>query len=234
MEHYLYLFLNLFTISYPFFKSFEDKVSFSSRFKALAVGIVTVGSIFLVWDHFFTKWGVWGFNPDYVMGFYIAGMPIEEWMFFLTVPFACAFVHDVLQYFVKKDIFAPAAPIITPILIIVFTATAIIFRERAYTALSFGLAAIVLLGHVLIFRYQYLGRFYLTYLVHLVPFLLINGVLTAMPVVWYNDAENLGIRIYTVPFDDTAYSMSMLFLNLSIYEWLTKKWALARPYAQPQ
>jgi lycopene cyclase domain-containing protein len=78
------------------------------------------------------------------------------------------------------------------------------------------------LYHFMIFHDRYLGRFIFAYLVHLIPFILCNGLLTGgmtdEPVVIYNNAENLGIRIWTVPLEDSIYSMSLLLLNITLFE----------------
>lgn len=50
-------------------------------------------------------------------------------------------------------------------------------------------------------------------------FLLVNGILTALPVVIYNDMENIGLRIYTIPLEDNAYGLLMLLLNVSLMEY---------------
>ena len=51
----------------------------------------------------------------------------------------------------------------------------------------------------------------------------VNGVLTAMPVVIYNNAENLGIRAYTIPVEDFIYSFIMLGMNVGLYEFIREK-----------
>ena len=65
--------------------------------------------------------------------------------------------------------------------------------------------------------------FLISYAIVLIPFLIVNGFLTAIPVVLYNDAENLGIRIYTIPFEDAFYGMLLVMMNISIFEKLRSK-----------
>jgi len=64
--------------------------------------------------------------------------------------------------------------------------------------------------------------------VSLVPFVIVNGVLTGAvtdaPVVWYNDAENLGVRLVTIPLDDIVYGLDLMLMNVSLFEWF--KWKL--------
>jgi lycopene cyclase domain-containing protein len=42
-------------------------------------------------------------------------------------------------------------------------------------------------------------------------------------VVWYNNQENLGARIFTIPIEDSAYAFSMLLFNLTVFKFFTKK-----------
>jgi lycopene cyclase domain-containing protein len=73
---------------------------------------------------------------------------------------------------------------------------------------------------------SFLGRFYFTYLFLLIPFFIVNGILTGSgidePVVWYNNAENLGWRIATIPIEDIFYGMLLIAMNISIFERLQR------------
>jgi lycopene cyclase domain-containing protein len=51
-----------------------------------------------------------------------------------------------------------------------------------------------------------------------VPFLIANGVLTGLPVVLYDDAENLAIRAGSIPLEDFFFSFSMLALAVLVYD----------------
>lgn len=67
------------------------------------------------------------------------------------------------------------------------------------------------------------GKFYRAYLVSQIPFLVVNGVLTSLPVVIYNNNENLGTRIYAIPAEDFFYSLLMLLMNISLMEFFKRK-----------
>jgi lycopene cyclase domain-containing protein len=105
---------------------------------------------------------------------------------------------------------------VTIVLVIFLLVLAAFNINRAYTAVDFFFAAL-LLGWVYHSQKSLLSQFYLSFLVILVPFGLVNGILTGSfieePVVWYNDQENLGIRLGTIPFEDIFYGMSLVLMN---------------------
>ncbi|HRI80642.1 MAG TPA: lycopene cyclase domain-containing protein, partial [Cyclobacteriaceae bacterium] len=119
---------------------------------------------------------------------------------------------------------------ITWILIPGLLLTGLLKYNQWYTVTAFIGMALFLLFLVLKVKPQYLGRFYFAYFFILIPFFLVNGVLTGtglpQPVVWYNDAENLGIRMFTIPFEDTFYGMLLILMNVSIFEYLQKRAAI--------
>ena len=185
--------------------------------------MLTMG-VFIPWDVIFTINGVWGFNSDYFLGFEIFSLPLEEWLFFICIPFACVFTHyALLLYFpnLKLNKVATKAIIISLVLILFILALA--NYDKWYTLVNFSLA-IPLTWLVYKYNPQLLQHFFLTFLVMLIPFFIVNGVLTGSwidnQVVWYNDAENLGIRMGTIPVEDSIYAYSMILMNLYYFEYL--------------
>lgn len=223
---YIYLYLNIFTILFPLLLSFDRKVAFFKNWPYLFPAILVNAVLFMVWDVQFTKAGVWGFNPEYLTGIYLFNLPLEEVLFFVTVPYACVFIYDVLNTYITKDLLQPYAKGIALTLILLLPLIAVFNIGRWYTSITFMLLAVLHLVHLRYFDTKYLGRFYVAYLVHLVPFLLVNGVLTYLPVVWYNNAYNLGLRIVSIPVEDTMYSMLMLLLTITVYEGLRQRKAV--------
>lgn len=221
--HFTYTLLLLFTISYPLFKSFEDKIRFYKKWKYLFPAIIISAIIFIAWDIWFTRIGIWRFNTDTVLGWFICGLPVEEWLFFFITPFSCIFIYEVMNYFVKKDVLGNAAKYINFILASALLIVAIIYHDRLYTFIDFLALSIFLFIHQFIIRSNYLGRFYITWAICIVPFLIVNGVITGLPIVIYNNLENLNIRIYCIPLEDMFYGMLNTFLVVTIYEYLKQK-----------
>ena len=222
---YIYIFLNIFTLLFPLILSFDRKVYFFQYWKALFPSILLVGGLFIIWDVWFTGLGVWEFNPTYILGIYFINLPLEEWLFFLTVPYACVFIYECLIAYFRE---AWSSSKIRYVYLF-FALSLLIFglanTDKLYTAITF-LSIGILLFLSALFAPHYLGRFAQMYLVHLIPFFLINGILTALPVVIYNNAENLHLRIGTIPVEDPFYSMLMLLLIVHLYEFLKKKFHL--------
>ena len=68
-----------------------------------------------------------------------------------------------------------------------------------------------------------MGRFFLAYFISLIPFLICNGILTALPVVIYNNSENMNIRLYSIPLEDTLYGLSLMLLPILIMDYFKSK-----------
>ena len=181
------------------------------------------GLLFLFWDVLFTIHGVWSFNDQYIIGIKFFGLPLEEILFFLTVPFACIFIYACLNYYVKWEISTDVARSISGLLALVSAFILIGNFSRLYTAVTFSLLGIILLLLLFALKANWLSRFYLAYLVSLIPFYAVNGLLTSIPVVLYNNNQNLGIRMGTIPFEDHFYSMALLLMNVGFFEYFKNR-----------
>ncbi|WP_027138899.1 lycopene cyclase domain-containing protein [Gaetbulibacter saemankumensis] len=224
--HHLYLLLNLGSLSVPFLFSFHPKLKFYNYWKPLIISVFASMLIFIPWDIIFTNEGVWGFNSNYYLGTTFFNLPIEEWLFFICIPYACIFTHyALLLYFPQLKLKKQQTQLIGIILILLFIITAIYNHTKAYTFVNFSLASI-LTGIVIRRNIELLQSYLLTFIVMLIPFFLVNGTLTGSfiknEVVWYNNAENLGVRLFTIPIEDTVYAFSLILLNLFIISTINK------------
>lgn len=222
-----YFYLHLFTFIPVFALSFDKNVHYYRKWKSLLPAIIVVGAIFIIWDIFFTAKGVWGFNEHYFLGIKLFHLPVEEWLFFFTVPFACVFIYECLNFYVKKDWFAPIEEPLTRVLIAACIFIGIWKWGHLYTSTTFLLTASFLTAVLYFGKSSLRSRFYMAYLVSFIPFLLVNGVLTGgftnEPVVIYNPDEYFGIRLVSIPIDDAVYGFLLLFAIVALYEYFSER-----------
>ncbi|WP_339611782.1 lycopene cyclase domain-containing protein, partial [uncultured Planktosalinus sp.] len=160
---------------------------------------------------------------------YLVNLPIEEWMFFVCIPYACIFTHyALLHYFPNWKLSENLTSAITFILIALFFLLIVLFYDRWYPVINFGYAMLVLL---LVYHYRkdLLQQFYLTFLVMLIPFFIVNGILTGSfieeQVVWYDNTQNMGIRMVTIPLEDSVYAMTMILTPMVLTEYFEKRFS---------
>lgn len=240
-----YLWVNVAVIIFPFLLSFDKKVAFYKQWKAFGLATLGTMAVFIPWDVWFTASGVWGFNDTYLLGPRLFGLPVEEWLFFITIPYACTFSYACFKAYLPKGMKKGAIANLHMAAILIFAAIPIVQFAvtgswHAYTLSASILACVLSLLHRFVIRKPYVGWFYLAYPILVIPFLIANGVLTGLDfwhytfwnttpemvsdqVVWYNNAENLGVRTWSVPVDDFVYGYGLILLNVTLFERFTTR-----------
>jgi lycopene cyclase domain-containing protein len=221
--HYTYLVLDIASIIFPLALSFDKKVAFYKLWKYLFPAMFISAAFFIVWDVLFTAQGVWSFNQDYITGIYILNLPLEEVLFFVCVPYSCVFIYEVFNAYVKRDVLGTCARRISILFSVLSLVACILFYDKTYTIVNAGICLALLLFGTYIYKFRNLGRFYLSYFVCLVPFLVCNGLITGLPIVIYNDEENMAIRLLTIPLEDVFYCLSLLLSTVLLMDFFKEK-----------
>lgn len=218
----LYFVLLLASVAVPLVLSFDKRLQFYKKWPFILPAIFIVAAVYIAFDIWLTKLGVWGFNPRYLSGIFIFYLPIEEWLFFVVIAYASLFLHfSIIEYFPQAKLNTTATKWLSVFLVLFSVIMCVTNVGKTYTAYIFAKMAVVLLL-ALFLKSKSISAFYVTFLVILIPFIIVNGILTGSfiegEVVWYNNNENLGIRLFTIPIEDVAYAFSMLLLNLVVLE----------------
>lgn len=224
---FLYLLVDFFTILVPFLFSFHPKIRFYKTWKQFFPASLIVAFVFVVWDAIFTYLHVWSFNPRYVTGIYFFELPLEEILFFICIPFSCVFTFFCLDKFFNLQWNDKAEKSFVLILFIVLATTGLVFSRRLYTSITFITTAFIVVFLKFIFRVKWLGKAISVYAILLVPFLIVNGILTGsgleQPVVIYNKTEIMNIRLFTIPVEDVFYGLELFLLNMAFYNYFIKR-----------
>ncbi|HNS12505.1 MAG TPA: lycopene cyclase domain-containing protein [Bacteroidia bacterium] len=222
-----YLWVNFLSIIIPLIFSFHPKLNFHKNFKAFFLSNIITAILFIAWDIKFTDMQVWGFNPNHLSGINIVNLPIEEVMFFFCIPFACMFTYHSLNiiFNVSWNLKIENIFVLSFSGILLFTGA--YFYDKLYTSTTFISLGILLLILKYYAKVNWLAKLAFTYPILLIPFFIVNGVLTGSwidePIVWYDNSENLGIRLFTIPIEDVFYGFELIMLNIYFYELIKVK-----------
>jgi lycopene cyclase domain-containing protein len=210
--------INIGIIIIPLLLSFESNLKYYKKLPQVLFAAIVVGIPFIIWDSFSTSNNVWNFSIDYVDTIRIFHLPIEEILFFITVPYSILFLYETYLFYTKED---SKTFLVYPIIVtsLISLLTALIFYEKNYT---FTILIIFTLVQLTFYfkrpKFIFRKKFIFFMLITFVPFGIVNYFLTTIPIVNYNHEEILGIRIITIPLEDFVYSFTLISSYLYFYE----------------
>ncbi|MXV84665.1 lycopene cyclase domain-containing protein [Candidatus Poribacteria bacterium] len=213
-----YLLFNLIVTVGPVVSQFNRQIKHISqwRLKLLTNGIVMIP--YIIWDVLVTG-SHWHFNKAYTLDFRLFGLPIGEWLFFITVPFGCLLVWETLSDAKLSTRLRPLRYVGTVLYIALPIGIWVFSRGKQYTGLVLCCIGLVGLTDTLLrteLLMQLKTYIYLGIVVGLI--LIFNGYLTARPVVLYGEAYQMGYRILTIPIEDFGYGFTLMLFNAMFYE----------------
>ncbi|MGB5288241.1 MAG: lycopene cyclase domain-containing protein [Ignavibacteriaceae bacterium] len=219
--NYEYLIFNAIVISGPAFFGSLKCCYIWNHLKPMLIAITIPAIPFLLWDVFVTGTH-WHFNPEYVSGIKIINLPIEEILFFITVPFACLFTWEmIIRRANEKQINMQWLRLL---LYLALPAGIYFFSiGKQYTGLTLSFIFLAnLVDRFLKTNLLFDRRFYFYLLLIVIFTLIFNGYLTWRPVVTYGVGYQLDFRIITIPVEDFFYGISLLWMNTSLYTRMLK------------
>ncbi len=182
---------------------------------------VTVPALmFILWDQAVAgTW--WHYNKKYILGIYGGSLPIEEVLFFFTVPYACLALWLNMNAFISVGMMPLEVWIwIAMGLYVLGSVMTLRYwrRKKWYTAsvcatMSGLLFLDAIMGTLLFTR----GMFWLFIGAVVVLTGIFDGYLTARPVVTYNKKIKTGLRIGTIPIEDFFYGIALVCSVVVLY-----------------
>lgn len=226
LPHYLFFALLLLVIPAIFFV-FRREKTLDERKLILILVISLIGGF--IWDSIAIHFNIWGFPNENVIG-WIFGIPVEEYIFFLTFPTISLGIYSSLPSHRKKHLLADEHKINDIIILLVVFALQI----GVFTSMLFyGMQSYI---KWLLFFSGFPAAFYLfrkgeridelnllitvsiwvLYMVIIDPFFIISRS-------WiYYDTALIG-KIGVIPIDDILFTVFCSILTIGIYTTIPKK-----------
>jgi len=220
-QNFWYLLILLVLAGVTMFLFVKKSIVFITELKYMLPAIIFSGAVFIMLNIRLVNSGIIHFNTNYLLGKYIFNLPIEEWLFLLIISFFAFSVYILVSVkfadFEKSNLFY----VLSIVLLLGFGFVAWSSRQKLVPFFIFFLL-VIYFGYTL-FRNRFkihLTKFYISYLIVVIPFFLIKIVLNTLPVILYNNEFILGIRLLNMPVEEFGNLFLLMLINITIFEYL--------------
>lgn len=220
---YYFLLLNLFLILIPLFLAIDRKVYDFGNIKSSILPALVTTIIFSEIDIFFAGLKIITFNPKFLLGVFYRQLPLEEYLFIFAFSFAGLSIYNYLNAKYPKQELQKYSLAISNLMLGICIAMLFFAYNKWYTAFTFSVLAVIVVGIEYINQLRFMYRFYRAFVVCLIPFYICYGLICNLPIIQYKAAENVGYSLAKIPFENHFLFMSMLLLGVYILEFLKNR-----------
>lgn len=221
--NYIFLLLNLFLFLIPICLSFDKKVFPVGQLKSTIAATLITGIIFSAIAIFFTLFKVWSFDSVFLSGVYYRGLPLEQYLFSFTFTFAGLGIYQFLNAKFPNNQLQKFSLSVSNLMLGVCVAFLFFAYAKWYTVITFSILLILLLYIEYLNKLRFMYRFYRAYLVCLIPFYICYGIICNLPIVQYQAAETIKLKLQNIPLENHFYIMGMLLLAVYAFEFFEKR-----------
>jgi len=220
-QNYWYLLILLVLAGVTMFLFLKKTIVFIMEIKYMLPALIFSGAIFVLFNNRLHETGIIHFNTNYLLGGNIFNLPVEEWLFLLIMSlfaFSVYILVSVRFANLEKPYFFMG---ISVVLLLAFGFEAWSSRQKLVPFFIFFLL-VIYFGYTL-FRNRFkshLAKFFISYLIVVVPFLIIRAIVNSLPVILYNNDYILGLRLFNMPVEEFGYLFLLMLINITIFEYL--------------
>lgn len=194
------------------------------KMKYIFPSILITETLFIMFGARLAELKIIIFNDDHLINSSFMGLPAEEWLYYLIIPLFIFWVYELAK--AKTSHLRPQNyyVVLSLVLLLAFIAIAYFSRRQVYTSLVF-LFLSAYFGYIIfrnLFKAHY-PAFYISFLISFIPYFLLDLLFTGLPVVEYNTAYMLNLKLFSVPVENIGGFFLLCLMNITIYEYLTER-----------
>lgn len=220
---FAFLFLTLGLIVFPYFLHLDKKILNKETFKATISASLVSAIIFSAITLAMQLAGLLFFNIDSTIGVVIGHIPLELYLLNFSFSFAAVSVYQYFNIRFPKNDLQKYSLAVSNLLLGLCVAFLFFGYTKWYTLLTFATLAIVLFSIEYIGRLRFMYKAYRAFLVMLVPFYLVYGILFWNGVLHVAENQLTGMFVAKIPIENHFVALSMLLVSVYIFEFLMRK-----------
>lgn len=198
------------------------KVQLAKLWRGIFFGLAIVLFILIPWEVWFSYRQIWGWSESKLLGIFVATVPMEEVLWFVAMALLFVVIYEWIgkrQTVLLKQGYPKR---LTAGLAFGFFLCAVVFVDHIYTFTVASFACVFLVWHLLIAKADYISRFYLSFVIYLLPLLILDNIRTGSfsikATIWYNPETVMGLYLFKVPLENIAMYFFLMLVFITAYE----------------
>jgi lycopene cyclase domain-containing protein len=216
--NYTYLLVDLGLLLFSVLVFSNKHLNFTGQSKFIILAVLINVFTFSVPTEFLTQLKVIVFNPPYLSGMTLWELPAEELLLSMLLPLCGLAVYLFLNQRFPDNSREKYSLALSNIMLGICIAMLYFGYQKLYTLFTFSILLVFLLYIEYVNKIRFMYKFYRAFLISLVLFYLVYGILTSVPVIQYTAEETLNFNLAQIPFESHFYFMSMLLLSIYLFE----------------
>lgn len=216
--NYTYLFVDLGLLLFAVILFSGKQLNFANQSKFIILAILINVFAFSVPTEFLTQLKVIVFNPPYLSGMTLWELPVEELLLSMLLPLCGLAIYLVLNLRFPDNNLEKYSLALSNMMLGLCIAMLYFGHQKLFTVFTFSILLVFLLYVEYINKIRFMYKFYRAFLVSLILFYIVYGLLTSIPVIQYTTEETLNFNLSHIPFESHFYFMSMLLLSIYLFE----------------
>lgn len=219
----LFLCLDIFLFLAPWSFCLDAKAFKLKQLNKAVVPALVTGIIFSAITVVFSIFGIWSFNPEFSVGVFFRGVPLEFYLFCFAFSFLGINVYQYVNARFPKNDLQKFSLTMSNLMLGLCIAFSFFGYTRWYTMVTFVLLFILLFYIEYVNKLRFMYRFYRAFVLCLLPFYICYGIFSKLPIIRYAAHQTLKFNIADIPLESHFYVMSMLLFGVYLFEFFGKK-----------
>lgn len=223
MIKFAFLFLALGLIVLPFVLQFDKKFFKEGTLPAAIGASLVSGVIFSAITLAMQLAGLLHFDTASTIGLIIGGVPLEQYLLNFSFAFAASGLYQYLNMKFPKNDLQKYSLAVSNLLLGLCVAFLFFGYTKWYTMFTFATLTVVLFLIEYVGSLRFMYKAYRAFLVMLVPFYLVYGILFWNGVLRVAKNQLTGMFVAKIPIETHFIALSMVLVSVYVFEFLMRK-----------
>lgn len=220
---FYFLFIGLVTLMFPFLFLADKKITFKNLQKPVLWSSIAAFVPYSLLTVFFASAGIWVYEDQYLLNVFVLHVPVEHYLLNFALCFSGAMVYSYVNQKFDNNNLQKYSLAFSNLLLGICVAFIFFGHKFSFTLIAFSLMLLILFLVEYVGKLRFMYRFYRSFLLMLMPAIVVFGLLKMIPIIKYPHTDALKVATLGGVAENTVLFFAMFLICIYTYEAVKQK-----------